>query len=101
MFIDFLIGVFAANALPHYLFGRFDARILGLFGFSAKANIAYAVFCTVVSLALFQWKYGLETVAEHGVFLGVTFVVFSFYVGWSVIDRFLTDHSPQPSDSAE
>ncbi|MBT5018793.1 hypothetical protein OAF42_03150 [Planctomicrobium sp.] len=101
MFIDFLIGLFAANALPHYLFSRFDSRILGLFGYSSRANLAYSIFCMIVSLSLFQWKYGLSTIAEHGILLGVLVVVFSFYVGWGVIDRFLTDHSPRPSDSAE
>ncbi|QDT31672.1 hypothetical protein [Thalassoglobus polymorphus] len=90
MFIDFLIGLFAANALPHYLIGRFDGRILGLFGYSARANIAYSFLCTAIALGLFQYKYGLESIADHGMLLGVLLVVFSFYGGWPIITRYLT-----------
>lgn len=93
MIIDFLIGLFAANALPHYLIGKYNGRVLCLFGYGARANIAYSLFCVAVSLALFQFKYGLLELAKHGVLLGVLFVLFSFYLGWPIIQRFLTDHS--------
>lgn len=95
MFVDFLIGLFAANALPHYVFGRLDSRVLSLFGFSAAGSVAYAFFCTVVSLVLFHDKYGLDALLDHGVLLGVLFVVLSYYVGWPIISKFLIQ---RPSD---
>lgn len=98
MLLDFLIGLFAANALPHYLFFRFDPGILGLFGYSARGNLAYAFFCLVISLGLFHFKYGLASLAEHGMLAGVLVVVFSYFVGWPVINRFLT-RSPAASQS--
>lgn len=89
MFIDFLIGVFAANALPHFVMGQLDAGVLGLFGYSRRANVAYAGVCTLISLLLFHWKYGLENVFDHMLFVGISFVVVSYYVGWRIILRFL------------
>ncbi len=89
MLIDFLIGLFAANALPHYLVGRFDGRILGLFGYGPKANMVYSFLCTAIALGLFQIKYGLDSLVEHGMLLGVFCVVFGFYAGWPIIDRYL------------
>lgn len=101
MLIDLLIGLFAANALPHYVFGRLDSRVLGLFGYSGKANLAYAFFCSFVSLGLFHWKYGLQSITEHGILIGVFFVVVSYYAGWAVIDRYLTDRASHSGDSTE
>lgn len=95
MLIDFLIGVFAANALPHYVMGRLDARVLGLFGYSSRGNIAYAIFCSAISLGLFHFKYGLGSISEHMILLGVLFVVGSYFFGWPIIDRYLRDRSSE------
>ncbi|MEM7164972.1 MAG: hypothetical protein AAF581_05870, partial [Planctomycetota bacterium] len=68
MLVDFLIGLFAVNALPHYLFGRLDTGVLSLFGFSAKGNLLYAGFCLTLSIGLFAYKYGLGAPSEHMIF---------------------------------
>ncbi|MBK04494.1 MAG: hypothetical protein CL920_27645 [Deltaproteobacteria bacterium] len=91
MLLDFLIGLFGINALPHYLFGRLNVRILSLFGYSAKANYAYSALCFVLSLGLFSYKYGFSQWKQHTMYFGVLFVTLSFYVGWPFIDRFLYD----------
>ena len=98
MLIDFLIGLFGANALPHFVMGKLDARVLGLFGCSGRANVAYAWFCSLISLGLFQWKYGLANVADHMMFVGICCVVLSYYFGWPVIMRFLRKPANDRSD---
>lgn len=89
MMIDFLIGVFAANALPHFVLGCVDAQVLGLFGYGARQNRLYGYFCAAVALLLFHVRYGLSTLLAQPMLLGVLFVVFSYFLGWPVIDRFL------------
>lgn len=91
MLIDILIGLFAANAIPHFLIGKFDARILGLFGYGAKANLAYSYFCMAIALGLFHYQYGITQLAEHGMLIGVLLVVFGFYLGWPIVNNYLTD----------
>jgi ABC-type uncharacterized transport system permease subunit len=91
MLIDFLIGMFLANALPHYLFGRLRVGVLGLFGYSPRGNLLYGLLCISVATALFGWKYGfsLESLKQHMMLMGTAFVVLSYLLGWDVVNRFL------------
>jgi hypothetical protein len=52
--IDFFIGFFLMNAMPHMLFGLYQIRFLSLFGFSASGNLAYALINVVVAFVLFS-----------------------------------------------
>lgn len=90
MWIDFLIGLCAANAIPHFVLGCLDAQVLGLFGYGPKANIAYALFCSICSLALFHYRYGLATLGDHWMLLGVLCVAGGYYIGWPIVLRRLS-----------
>ena len=68
--IDFLIGFFLMNAMPHMLFGLIGVRFISLFGFSAKGNIAYAFFNVTVALILFHIQYGLQEIFSNGIVIG-------------------------------
>ncbi|NOZ38838.1 MAG: hypothetical protein GXP24_01260 [Planctomycetes bacterium] len=89
MLIDFLIGFGAVNSLPHYLFGRMNIGVLSLFGHSAKGNLCYAAFCLLLSLGLFAYKYGFNSIGEHMMLVGVLCVVFAYLVLWSFVNRHL------------
>jgi len=89
MLIDFLIGFGAVNTLPHYLFGRMNIGVPGLFGYSAKGNLCYSAFCMVMSLGLFAYKYGFSSIGEHMMLVGVFWVVFAYLVLWDFINRYL------------
>lgn len=69
--IDFLIGFFLMNAMPHMLFGLLKIRFLSLFGFSSKGNIAYAVLNVVAAMALYHYEYGLNALRNDGIILGL------------------------------
>ena len=79
-FIDFLIGLTMVNTLPHFTLGIWKGRILGLFGFGDKQNIAYGIFNFVVSTGLFHYKYGLGNILEHGWFVGGMFVAIAYFI---------------------
>jgi len=89
MLIDFLIGLFAVNALPHFLFGRLNLGVLSLFGYSAKANLCYSAFCLVLSLGLFAYQHGYSTMSDHMMLMGALFVVVSYLVLWGLVNRYL------------
>ena len=68
--IDFLIGFFLMNAMPHMLMGILNVRFLSLFGFSARANFGYAAFNVVVAAVLFNLEHGLDKLLNNGVAVG-------------------------------
>ncbi|MEW4487344.1 hypothetical protein AB1L42_04640 [Thalassoglobus sp. JC818] len=96
--MDFLIGLFAANAIPHFVFGRLDAGVLGLFGYSGQGNVIYSIVCVAISLLLFHIQHGLTNFADHMILVGVLTIVASYWIGWPVIMRFLK--RPNQSDSS-
>jgi len=85
--IDYMIGLFAANAIPHFVIGVSGIRFLSLFGYSGKANIAYALFNTVMSLGLYLYTYGTEALAEHGMYLGTLSILFSYFAIMHILHR--------------
>ena len=78
--IDFAIGFFLMNAMPHFVLGIWKGRILSLFGFSPRANIAYGLLNFVASIALFGQHYGLEALAEQGIYVGALVVLLIYFV---------------------
>ncbi len=78
--IDFIIGVLLVNAMPHFIFGITNTKFLGLFGFSARGNIAYSALQFTACLILFHFKYGLSTILENGIFAGGIMVLILFYL---------------------
>lgn len=68
--VDFIIGATLMNAMPHFVLGTWNARILSAFGFGNKQNKAYSLLNLVVSLTLFGYKYGIESLFNHGIYVG-------------------------------
>jgi len=73
--MDFFIGWFLMNAMPHLLVAQTEVRFLSLFGFSVKGNYAYAAFNLIVSIILFQIQYGLNNLLNNGLYLGALFIL--------------------------
>ena len=69
-FIDFLIGFFLMNAMPHILFGLLKIRFFSAFGFSPPGNMGYGLLNITVAFVLFHIHYGLETLMNHGIVVG-------------------------------
>lgn len=83
--VDFLIGFFLANSIPHLVVGIMDIRFLSLFGFSAKANIAYSIWNILLASAISIYFYGIEALMHDALFWGV----FGIYVSYVLSGRFL------------
>ena len=77
--IDFLIGFFLMNAMPHWIFGLTKTRMLSAFGFTAQANIAYSFLNVAIALILFGWRYGLPAILDNGVFVGAAAMMLIYY----------------------
>ena len=90
---DFIMGILLVNALPHFIIGIFKIRFLSIFGFSPQSNIFYSFLCIAISLALFQYQYGLNTILDHGVYAGGLFILFNYYLLTKVLYKhFHLDH---------
>lgn len=76
--IDFFIGFFLMNAMPHTLFGLIRIRFLSAFGFKPMANLAYGILNTVAALVLFHIQYGIENLLNHGIMLGACAMLFIY-----------------------
>ncbi len=68
--IDFLIGFFLMNAMPHLIFGLIRLRFLSLFGFSAWGNLLYALVNVGIAGGLYDYQYGINALLQDGVALG-------------------------------
>ena len=68
--IDFLIGFFLMNAMPHLLCGLWNIRFFNPFGFSAQGNLAYAAINVIVALVLYHVEYGIGTLMGNGIMIG-------------------------------
>ncbi|QWX85240.1 hypothetical protein H0I23_06270 [Cellulophaga sp. HaHaR_3_176] len=80
--IDFIIGALIVNAMPHLIFGLTKTHFLGLFGYSPKGNIAYAILQFILSLVLLYIKYDYKEVLHNGFLIGgITVLVLYFMFG--------------------
>jgi len=81
-FIDFIIGALFMNAMPHLVFGLTKTHFLGMFGYSAKGNILYAVVQFVIASGLYVYNYGYEHLLANGILVGgITVLVLYFVLG--------------------
>jgi len=85
---DFIIGALIANAIPHLIFGQTKTKFLGLFGFSPKGNIYYALIQLVVSIGLALWVYGYEKLLQNGFFIGGLFILITYLVLGKILLKF-------------
>ena len=77
--MDFFIGFFLMNAMPHFVLGIWDGRILSLYGFGKTQNILYGLTCFAVSTILYVIKYGW-TIPENGIYLGALTILLIYFV---------------------
>ena len=84
--IDFIIGALLANAIPHLIFGLTKTHFLGMFGYSPKGNIIYAILQFVVVIVLFCYTYGYTALIENGFIIGgITVLVLYFIFGKALV----------------
>lgn len=85
--LDFLIGALVANAMPHLIFGLTKTHFLGMFGYSPKGNILYAVLQLIISIVLFSINYGYKELMENGFLIGaITVLVLYFIFGKFLVE---------------
>lgn len=77
---DFLIGFLFMNAMAHFVIGITKIRFLGLFGYSPKGNIAYAVLQFVVGLGLCLFTYDIASILSNGILLGSLFILITYFI---------------------
>jgi hypothetical protein len=92
--IDFFIGLFLANAMPHFILGITKTKFLGPFGFSPAGNIVYAVIQFVISLVLIHLQYGLAVILKNGMLLAAILVMTMFFIFGKMVLRFYNRDSP-------
>ncbi len=86
--IDFFIGLFLANAMPHFILGITKTKFLGPFGFSPIGNIVYAVIQFVISLVLIHIQYGLVSIFKNGMLLAGILVMMAFFIFGKIVLRY-------------
>ena len=94
--IDFLIGFFLMNAMPHFVLGVWGGRILGAFGYGKKQNMLYGLLCFAISIGLFIYQYGIEGITENGIYLGALTILVIYFITGNFLYKFFnksqTDH---------
>jgi hypothetical protein len=83
--IDFIIGGLLANAMPHLIFGLTNTHFLGLFGYSAKGNIMYALLQFTLCIILLLVNYNFSQLLNNGILIGgltvlVLYIVFGKFL---------------------
>ncbi len=100
-FIDFLIGVTIVNAIPHFVLGVWNGRILGGLGYGNKANIAYGILNFVLGMSLFIYKYGVAAIIQNGIFLGAVTVVVLYFIFGRLLYRLFNPSDPKQKDTIQ
>lgn len=89
--IDFIIGFLLANAFPHLIFGLTKTHFLGMFGFSPKGNISYAVLQLLLCIGIYCYQYGYQELLENGFLIGgITVLVLYFLFGKMLVQFYGT-----------
>lgn len=69
-FIDFLIGATLMNAMPHFVLGVWQGRMISAFGFGNRPNILYGLLNFALSVALFLFNYGPSQLYQNAIYGG-------------------------------
>ncbi len=93
--LDFLIGFFLMNAMPHLIFGMIRLRFLSLFGFSSIGNILYALVNICAAGTLYHYQYDITSIKQDGILLGAL-AIFMIYLitGRFFVGIFQPKHEP-------
>lgn len=86
--IDFIIGGLLANAMPHLIFGLTKTHFLGLFGYSPKGNIMYAIVQFILCIILFCLNYEYKNLLENGYLVGAITVLVLYFIFGKFLVKF-------------
>jgi len=75
---DFIMGLTLVNTIPHFIFGVWQQRMLSGLGLSPARNLLYGLLNFTVSVGLFLSEYGIQGLAEHGMYAGGLFVAVAY-----------------------
>ncbi len=76
------------NAMPHLIFGLTNTHFLGMFGYSAKGNIIYALLQFLLCLILLFINYNFSELLNHGILIGSLTVLFLYLVFGKFLVKF-------------
>ena len=76
---DFIIGLTLMNAMPHFVLGTFQVRMLSGFGYGDRANILYGLFNFTISIVLYIYTYSLSGLLSGGLYLGALAVLLIYF----------------------
>ncbi len=93
--IDFIIGGLLANAMPHFVIGITKTKFLGLFGYSPKGNIMYALLQFIICIILITIKYSFKDIITNGFFMGPLAVMTLYFIFGKWILAFYNRESDQ------
>jgi len=89
--IEFFIGALLVNAMPHLIFGLTKTHFLGLFGYSPKGNIGYAILQFIIALVLIFVNYSYTELFKNGYLIGGITVLFLYLVFGKFLVKFYGD----------
>jgi len=75
MIIDFIIGAMLLGSIFHLSMAIWDVRVISPFGMSKKANIAYGILVSCLTIGLYLYKNGLDAMLNDYIYLGGIFAV--------------------------
>jgi len=75
MIIDFIIGIMLLGSIFHLSMAIWDVRVISPFGMSKKANIAYGILVSCITIGLYLYKNGIDTMLNDYIYLGGLFAV--------------------------
>lgn len=77
--IDLLIGLTLMNAMPHYVLGVWNAKMLSGFGTGNTKNIVWGLCNFALSIGLFIYQYGFEGFVKNQMYTGALIVLVTFF----------------------
>jgi len=75
MIVDFIIGIMLLGSLFHFSMAIWNVRVISPFGMSKKANIAYGVLISFITISLYLYKNGLQKMLNDYIYLGGLFAI--------------------------
>ena len=98
--IDFVIGVLLINAIPHLIFGLTKTHFLGMFGYSPKGNIIYAILQFVGCVMLIVFNYGYSELMKNGYLIGGITVFILYLVFGKFLIKFYGEQREDTNESS-
>lgn len=78
-FVDIAIGFLLMNAMPHFILGMWRQPMMSGLGKSPRANIGYGLLNFAGSAGLFLYTYGLDGLADNGIYVGALIILLTYF----------------------